>query len=80
MFKETLTAAIESIIEYAEDRGAEVDIDQVWEELSRPMPYGTETHKHFEIAALKGKRTKKYFHASIWRTERGRYEVNCYIL
>ena len=44
------------------------------------LAYGTTKKAHYELESLKGKKTKKYFHVTIFRKENGRYEMTCYIL
>lgn len=44
-----------------------------------PINYGQTYKDHRELATLKGKKTKKYAHSVIYRTENGRYELTSYI-
>lgn len=45
-----------------------------------PVAYGETRAFNFEIATLKGKPTRKWFHISIYRLDSGRYELTTYIL
>jgi hypothetical protein len=45
-----------------------------------PINYGCHRSFDFELAELNMRPTRKYFHATIWRLESGRYELNCYVL
>lgn len=45
-----------------------------------PVNYGQTLRADLEIAKLKGKPTRKWFHVSIYRMDSGRYEVTSYIL
>ena len=44
------------------------------------LAYGTDREVHAEIATIKGKKTWKFAHAHIWRSESGRYEWLVYLL
>lgn len=44
------------------------------------VSYGTTHRFDFEIKTLKGKPTRKWFHAAIYRMDSGRYELTSYIL
>jgi hypothetical protein len=44
------------------------------------LNYGNDRSGNFEIASLRGKSTKKWFHAQIYRMDSGRYELTTYVL
>jgi hypothetical protein len=44
-----------------------------------PVSYGQTQYDHRALATYKGKGTKKYAHAAIYRMETGRYELTSYI-
>lgn len=44
-----------------------------------PVHYGQTAQDHRELASLKGKPTRKWAHASIYRIESGRYELTSYL-
>lgn len=44
------------------------------------IAYGTTQTFDWPIIEARGKRTRKYFHAAIYRMESGRYEVTSYVL
>lgn len=82
IYHETLSSAVnESLAEIAL-RGA---VLRDAEEITRVfefggISYGQNKEAHAEIATLKGKGTRKFAHASIYRMESGRYELTVYIL
>jgi hypothetical protein len=43
------------------------------------ISYGKTKEAHAQIATHKGKPTKKYAHASIYRMDSGRYELTLYV-
>ena len=54
-----------------------------WEETiysQGPVNYGQTLQVHLELKTLKSKPTRKFFHASIYRMDSGRYELTSYIL
>jgi hypothetical protein len=44
------------------------------------LSYGTDKSVNIKLVSLKGKPTRKYAHATIWRGDTGRYEWNLYFL
>jgi hypothetical protein len=44
------------------------------------VTYGATVSEHIELATLKGRPTRKYAHAVVYRMESGRYELTFYIL
>jgi hypothetical protein len=55
------------------------------ERISQPfefdgIPYGQTKQAHAEIATIKGKKTRKFAHVSIYRMDSGTYELTLYIL
>lgn len=44
------------------------------------VPYGQAVQAHCELVTLKDKPTRKWAHATVERTESGRYELTFYIL
>lgn len=48
--------------------------------LSGHLAYCTHRSFDFKVLSVKGTPTKKYFHATIWRLDNGRYELNTYML
>ena len=82
IYHETLSSAVnESLAEIAL-RGAVLrDAEQITGVFEfGGLAYGQSKEAHAEIETLKGKRTHKFAHASIYRMESGRYELTVYIL
>jgi len=81
-FVETLGAALDAINEYLHENDV-VLVDEIgWLDpfTFSGISYETFKEAHGEIATIKGAKTKKYAHATIWRMSSGRYEWNVYIL
>jgi hypothetical protein len=80
-FHETLCNALEAGIKYLKDQGAEFNEETMRERYQYDgINYGQYKDADVEIDLMKGKKTKKWAHLTIWRRESGTYEVNAYIL
>jgi len=80
-FHPTLQKAIDEGIRYLNDQGAVFNPDELREPFTFDgVSYGTSRESHCVIQTLKGRRTQKYGHLTIWRSSNGQYEVNAYIL
>jgi len=77
---ETLADALRAHIEQVHDKGG-VFVDDFCEMYTfiSPVSYGQTIQDHRELETLKGKKTKQYAHASIYRSENGLYELTSYI-
>lgn len=81
IYHETLGQAIEQGHKNFENSGAVlVDHQEDTKFVYGGLAYGETKEAHYEIATLKGKKTKKYAHMTIYRMESGRYELTTYIL
>lgn len=81
IYHETLASALQTAELYAIGKKAIISRPALREEFATGgVPYGTTREGHVEIEFLKGKKTKKHFHVSIYRMDSGRYELTCYIL
>lgn len=83
MFHETLSQALNEAIAELTSRGCVFTDEQL--HLRDPfvhggMAYGDTKRAYGELATLKGKKTFKYAHVTIYRAETGRYEQTNYIL
>lgn len=56
------------------------DNDQFIRDLSKPVGYRETNRVDGQLASLKGRPTRKFFHTTIARCESGRYELTAYIL
>lgn len=89
-FFDTLHETVDAIQPALDDRGVDLvssgpacpEDDHWTAEIGRagPLSYGDKRNFDFEIRALNGKPTRKYFHINIWRSTEGRYELNTYVL
>jgi len=78
---ETLSESIVALHANIIDAGAEIAPDWSCNIYDKGhVAYGTTHTFDWPIVSLKGKPTRKYFHASIYRMDSGRYEVTSYIL
>lgn len=78
---ETFGAAMDAIYTRAyADRGVFTNPEFVQDICSEPLNYGQTRTASFQLTSLKGKPTRKYFHASIYRMDSGRYELTTYTL
>ncbi len=80
-FQETLSACLTNAANQFEDSG----VVFTQPEIFKAFQYGGMGYKETktaseEIETIKGKKTKKMAHLTIWRDETGRYEWNAYIL
>lgn len=77
---ETLAETLRAHIAYVESQGGRFseDMDEAYI-FFPPVRYGETMEDHRELATLKGKGTRKWAHASIYRMENGRYELTSYI-
>ena len=81
---ETLGAALDSFVAQTESKGAvfasaqpQVDVASAF---NGGVSYGQTVSRSFELATLKGKATKRFAHAVVYRMESGRYELVNYVL
>lgn len=79
-FFETLYSALDSVRIDAEKRQIVFNNEAAFERFSSGMVYGETRESHCEIESIKGKKTAKWLHITVWRHETGRYEVNHYVL
>jgi len=84
-YTETLGQACEAILNELAEKGvviAEESKDWLIDGFSfGGLRYGEDKEVHAEIATIKGKKTLRYAHAHIWRSEvSGRYEWLVYCL
>lgn len=80
IYHETLSAAIDAAEYRAQISGAVIG-DSLREAFATGgVPYGTTRSESVAIESLKGKKTRKSFHVSLYRMRSGRYELTCYIL
>ena len=81
LYHETLWSAVEAAVKFGNDSQVEFDAEKI-EEVFQFGGLNYDCHKeaHAEISLIKGKRTRKFFHVTIWRLSSGTYEVNTYIL
>jgi hypothetical protein len=79
-YYETLAETLRAHISNIESQGGRFseDMDEAYC-FFPPVHYGQTMEDHRELASLKGKGTRKYAHASIYRLETGRYELVSYI-
>ncbi len=79
-YHETLHAALAALTSHLIANGIEADnADDVTSPYQFDgIPYGTSKESHFEIKFIKGKATRKWGHVTIWRSDKGRYEINYY--
>ena len=77
---ETLSDALEAHIESVKAKGGifAEDPTEMYMFVS-PVSYGQTMSDHRELASLKGRKTKQWAHATIYRMETGRYELVSYI-
>lgn len=80
IYFETLAQALEAHIQNVQSQGG-VFAENTAEMYCffSPVHYGQTAQDHRELASLKGKTTKKWAHASIYRMESGRYELTSYL-
>lgn len=81
---ETLGAAIFAFAEYVREQFGEFERENPEGEIAAAfnggVSYGQTVSRSFELASLKGKKTKKWAHITLYRMESGRYELTNYIL
>ncbi len=81
IYFERLDQAVSAALARAEAQGVVLSRAHDFESmLSRPLAYGEDTSASCAIVTLRGKATRKYFNVQIWRSERGIYELNSYVL
>ena len=80
-YHSTLSGAVDEIVYRLLRQGA-VPADPNWRDTFSSLPlYRAQSHRtSFELASLRGKLTKKFFHVNLYRLDSGRYELNTYIL
>ncbi len=80
-FTETLAQSLELIeAELKRLRAEVVDADWLNAFSFGGLAYGQTKEAHVELTSFRGKPTRKYAHATIYRTENGRYEWLVYFL
>jgi hypothetical protein len=79
---ETFAQAINGAIQAADKAKALLSRPtEVWSMVQgRALFYGQARTGAFAIARLRGRPTKKFFHVTIYRLDRGRYELVTYVL
>ena len=76
-YHESLSSVIDEIKDVCIKYEIITDIDKTW---FGAVSYETTSKYDWEIDTLKGKPTKKYLHASIYRLNSGNYELTLYVL
>lgn len=82
-YTETLGQAMQAIDAELKTRGAVLDVGESdWLDVFSfgGVSYGQNKEAHAALATIKDKPTRKWAHATIWRSETGRYEWNLYLL
>lgn len=80
-YHETLSSAVQAGIDRLKQDGASFVEQTIWDRYTFDgLKYGENKEAHAEIETLKGKKTSKWVHVTVWRHETGRYEVNSYVL
>lgn len=82
-FTETLGQSLEAIKNDVRNRGiilSEGCADWLDTFTFGGLPYGMTKSADADISTIKDKPTKKWFHATIWRRDSGRYEWSTYVL
>ena len=78
---ETLASAVDAIFSRAyADRCVFANPDDVFSVGRDHLAYEQNRTGDFALTAVKGKATRKYFHANIYRMHSGRYELTTYVL
>lgn len=84
IYFETLGAAVFAFVENVKAQFGEFERENPEAEIAMAfnggVSYGQTVSKSFELVSLKGKKTKKWAHISLYRMESGRYELTNYIL
>jgi hypothetical protein len=82
IYFETLAETVNEILARAEaDRLELADgPDEVCRVFSGHLAYGNDRSGNFYLRTIKGKPTRKYFHAQVHRMDSGRYELTTYVL
>lgn len=80
-YYETLAGAVDAIVaRAAEDQCELAKPSEIWDLCRDPLSYGDTRRADFQLLTRKGKKTRSYYHAQIWRLDSGRYEINTYAL
>jgi len=79
VYFETLGAAFESFLEYVKAAGGELVETDFTLAFVGGVSYGQTRSEHYELASLKGKKTRKFAHVTLYRLESGRYELTNYL-
>ncbi len=78
---ETFAAAVDAIFTAADANKCVFSRPtEVWNLTQEPLSYLQTRTGDFALDERKGKPTRAYFHASIYRMDSGRYELTTYIL
>jgi hypothetical protein len=81
IYSETLSEAVVNLHAQIGERAAVLSPEWPHDIYNKGhVAYETTHEFHWPIITLKTKPTRKYFHASIYRTSGGRYEVTAYVL
>lgn len=81
IYYETLSEVVDAIVaRAAADRIELKSPAEVQEIFSGHIAYEQDRSGNFEIAALNGKPSRKWFHAQVYRMASGRYELVTYVL
>jgi len=81
IYFETLASAVDAIFaRAAADRCVFAKPTEVWDLCRDHLAYGENRRGDFQLESRKGKPTRAYYHAQIYRLDSGRYELNTYAL
>ncbi len=79
----TLGQALDSFVQQTENKRGVFASGQPQVDVASafgPVSYGQTVSRSFELATFKGKATKKFAHATVYRMESGNYELTSYVL
>ncbi len=80
---ETLGEAVRSFVAQTFAKGGTLAANEhaeIAEKFNGGVSYGQTVSRSFELLSFKGKPTKKWAHATLYRMDSGRYELTTYIL
>ncbi len=75
-----LDQVIGAVEQNLKDENAVLHADASLTDLDGHLPYGQTRCVDLALVTYRGKPTRKWFHASVYRLETGRYELTCYYL
>ena len=80
-YHETLGEAIRDAAESLKNAAIDFNHEELHERFSVDgVKYGETKECHFELYSISGKPTKKFGNVSVYRMERGTYELTIYVL